>query len=138
MEVSFHLNAPADFPQGYSSRYPLDRRLCGPQSRSGIGGEEKNPCPCLESYLGRQARSLVSVLTELRVQIIQEQRLKTGQRPDELVSNGNALRHDQVIDSTWLDACCILLRIIAPRVNVYLRSRGTVSQNINFNNTAQR
>jgi hypothetical protein len=28
------------YPQG--NRYPLDRRLGGPQSRSGRGGEEKN------------------------------------------------------------------------------------------------
>jgi hypothetical protein len=29
-------------PQGKSPWYPLDRRLGGPQSRSGSGGEEKN------------------------------------------------------------------------------------------------
>jgi hypothetical protein len=31
--------------QGNSPRYPLDRRLGGPQSRSGRGGEEKNSQP---------------------------------------------------------------------------------------------
>jgi hypothetical protein len=31
--------------QGKSPWYPLDRRLGGPQSRSGRGGEEKNPQP---------------------------------------------------------------------------------------------
>jgi hypothetical protein len=31
------------YPQGKSPRYPLDRRLGEPQSRSGRGGEEKNP-----------------------------------------------------------------------------------------------
>jgi hypothetical protein len=30
------------YPQGKSSWYLLDRRLGGPQSRSGRGGEEKN------------------------------------------------------------------------------------------------
>jgi hypothetical protein len=30
------------YPQGKSPWYPLDRRLGGPQSRSGRGGEEKN------------------------------------------------------------------------------------------------
>jgi hypothetical protein len=30
------------YPQGKSPQYPLDRRLSGPQSRSGRGGEEKN------------------------------------------------------------------------------------------------
>jgi hypothetical protein len=29
------------YPRGKSSRYPLDRRLGGPQSRSGQRGEEK-------------------------------------------------------------------------------------------------
>jgi hypothetical protein len=37
-------------PQGKSLWYPLDRRLGGPQSRSGRGGEEKNsqPLPGIE------------------------------------------------------------------------------------------
>jgi hypothetical protein len=30
------------YPQGKSPCYPLDRRLGGPQNRSGRGGEEKN------------------------------------------------------------------------------------------------
>jgi len=30
------------YPQGKSLWYPLDRRLGGPQSCSGHGGEEKN------------------------------------------------------------------------------------------------
>jgi len=38
--VSFTL--PPLYPQGKSPHYPLDRRLGGPQSRSGHGGEEKN------------------------------------------------------------------------------------------------
>jgi hypothetical protein len=41
MEVSGQLHAPAALPQGKSSWYALDRRLGGPQSRSGRGGEEK-------------------------------------------------------------------------------------------------
>jgi hypothetical protein len=38
------------YPQGMRPCYPLDRRLSGPQSRSGRGGEEKNsyPLPALE------------------------------------------------------------------------------------------
>jgi hypothetical protein len=53
--------------RGKSPRYPLDRRLGGPQNRSGHGGEEKNSHNCTrpELILGRPARSLVSVLTEL-------------------------------------------------------------------------
>jgi hypothetical protein len=35
------------YPQGKSSRCPLDRRLGEPQSRSGRGGEEKSSQPPL-------------------------------------------------------------------------------------------
>jgi hypothetical protein len=50
MEVSGQLHASVALPQGKSPWYPLDRRLGGPQSRSGRGGEEKNsqPPPGLE------------------------------------------------------------------------------------------
>jgi len=46
MEVSDQLHAPAALPhpQGKSPWYPLDRRLGGPQSRSG-SGDEKNSQP---------------------------------------------------------------------------------------------
>jgi hypothetical protein len=48
-------------------RYPLDRRLSGPQSCSGHNGEEKKSCycPCQEFNPGCPACSLVYVLTEL-------------------------------------------------------------------------
>jgi hypothetical protein len=49
MEVSGQLHATADLPPGKSPWYPLDRRLGGPQSRSGRGGEEKIPSPCRDS-----------------------------------------------------------------------------------------
>jgi hypothetical protein len=48
MEVNGQLHAPAALPQGKSLWYPLDRRLGGPQSRSGRGGEEKNSQPPTE------------------------------------------------------------------------------------------
>jgi hypothetical protein len=41
--VSF--TARQHYPKGKSPWYPLDRRLGGPQSRSGRGGEEKNSQP---------------------------------------------------------------------------------------------
>jgi len=44
MEVSGQLHAPAALPPG-TEPYPLDRRLGGPQSHSGRGGEEKNSQP---------------------------------------------------------------------------------------------
>jgi hypothetical protein len=44
------------YPRGKSPRHPLDRRLGGPQSRSGRCGEERNQCLYRESKLGRPAR----------------------------------------------------------------------------------
>jgi hypothetical protein len=50
MDLSGQFHAPAAYSQGKSHLYPLDRRLCGLQSRSERGGEEKNsrPLPRLE------------------------------------------------------------------------------------------
>jgi hypothetical protein len=46
MEVSGQRQAPAAlYPRGKDPRYPLDRRLGGPQSRSGQRFWEKNPLP---------------------------------------------------------------------------------------------
>jgi hypothetical protein len=50
-----------------SPRYPLDTRMGGPQSRSGRGGEEKNPCPSRESNSGHPAHNLVTVLVHVNV-----------------------------------------------------------------------
>jgi hypothetical protein len=47
VEVSGQLHVPAALPQAKSSWYPLDRRLRGPQSRSGRGGDEENSRPLL-------------------------------------------------------------------------------------------
>jgi hypothetical protein len=41
MEVSCQLYDPTALPPGKKNRYLLDRKLGGPQSRSGRGGEEK-------------------------------------------------------------------------------------------------
>jgi hypothetical protein len=49
MEVSGQLYAPAALPQEKNPWYPLGRRLGGPQSRSGRGGEEKISQPRRES-----------------------------------------------------------------------------------------
>jgi hypothetical protein len=45
MEVSCQPHARPFYPQGKSPWFPLDRRLGGPQSRSGRGGEGKNSQP---------------------------------------------------------------------------------------------
>jgi hypothetical protein len=46
MEVKGQVDAPPLYPGGKSHRYPLDRRLGGPQSQSGHGGEEKKSFSC--------------------------------------------------------------------------------------------
>jgi hypothetical protein len=43
LEVSGQLDAPVALPPGKSLRHPLDRRLCGPQSRCGRRGENSWP-----------------------------------------------------------------------------------------------
>jgi hypothetical protein len=56
------------YPQGKSPWYPLDRRLGGPQSRSGRGGEEKNsqtPSGIEPLNPDRPAHSLVVIPTDL-------------------------------------------------------------------------
>jgi hypothetical protein len=47
MEVSGQIHAPAALPRGKEPRYPLDRRLGGPQSQCGRRGE--NSWPYLDS-----------------------------------------------------------------------------------------
>jgi hypothetical protein len=42
MELNGQLHAPATLHPGKESRYPLDRRLGGPQTRSWRYGEDKN------------------------------------------------------------------------------------------------
>jgi hypothetical protein len=39
------IHVPAALSRGKSPRYPLDMRLCGPQSRYGGCRKEKNPLP---------------------------------------------------------------------------------------------
>jgi hypothetical protein len=43
MELCGKLHAPAAVPPKKEPWYPLDKRLSGPKSCSGRGGEEKNP-----------------------------------------------------------------------------------------------
>jgi hypothetical protein len=56
MKVNAYVHAPADLP-GKESPVPLDRKLGGPQSRSGRCKEEKKiSCPYRESNPSRSAR----------------------------------------------------------------------------------
>jgi hypothetical protein len=45
MEKKGQFHDPTSLSQNKRHRYPLDRRLGGPQSRSERGGEEKNSQP---------------------------------------------------------------------------------------------
>jgi len=52
-------SSPGRFTPRKGLRYALDRRrLGGPQSRSGLDGEEKNSLPCRTSNPGRSAHNL--------------------------------------------------------------------------------
>jgi hypothetical protein len=55
------------YPQGKSPWYLLDRRLGGPKSRSGRGGEEKNsqPLPGLEPPIIQPVSELSQLLNEI-------------------------------------------------------------------------
>jgi hypothetical protein len=46
-----------NLPPGKCHGYPLDKRLCGPQSQSGWAGKEKNPCLWQELNPSSQTRS---------------------------------------------------------------------------------
>jgi hypothetical protein len=73
VEVQLHpfLNSAVDrgpqplYLRAKSPRYPLDRRLAGPQSRSERSGEERKSqhCPYREVNPHRPARSIVSILS---------------------------------------------------------------------------
>jgi len=52
------------YPRGKSPRHPLDRRLGGPQRRSGRGGEEENSLPLPGIEPRSPSRSLVTLLSE--------------------------------------------------------------------------
>jgi hypothetical protein len=65
--VSGQLHAPDALPPGKDPRYPLHRRLGGPQIRSRRGGEEKNsqPPPGIEPQNSARPACSVAILTEL-------------------------------------------------------------------------
>jgi hypothetical protein len=69
MEVNGQLHAPAALPPWKSPRYPLDRRLGGPQSRFGSGGEKKNSQPLSKigpTIIQPVAQRYTTVLTPLQ------------------------------------------------------------------------
>jgi hypothetical protein len=65
MEVSSQIQVAAPSPHVKSSRYPVDRRLCGLQNWSGRYDVERNLVPLLGIKPGLPIHSLVDVPTEL-------------------------------------------------------------------------
>jgi hypothetical protein len=57
MKVSGQLRAPDALPPGKNTRYPLDRRLVGPQSRSDSYGVELNFNNSIRVYLRTNLRA---------------------------------------------------------------------------------
>jgi hypothetical protein len=56
---------PSCFNSKKESLYPLNRRLCGPQSQSGHFGEEKSLAPTTIQTPGHPAHSVVTIVTTL-------------------------------------------------------------------------
>jgi hypothetical protein len=69
MDVSGQLHAPAALPREKSPWYPLDRRLGGPQSRTGCGGEEKNSQPPPGDVLHLLSYYPISIVLKIRAVI---------------------------------------------------------------------
>jgi hypothetical protein len=65
MELSGQLHAVAALSASKKTFLPIDRRLFGHQSWSGMDAEEKGLWSCRASNPGHSARSLVTVLAEL-------------------------------------------------------------------------
>jgi hypothetical protein len=66
MGVSGQHHAPAAlYPRGKDPRYPVDKRLGGPQSRSGRRGQKKNPLPLLGIEPRSTSPQSDTILTEL-------------------------------------------------------------------------
>jgi hypothetical protein len=67
MEMSGYIHAPDALPMGKDPRYPLHRRLGGPQSRSESGVKKKKvpSLPLLGIEHCRSVCSLVTIVTEL-------------------------------------------------------------------------
>jgi hypothetical protein len=71
MELSVRLHTPAALPPGGQPRYPVYRRLGGPQSQCGRYGEEQSLLPLLGIELGHPVRRVVTIQTELsRLRIV--------------------------------------------------------------------
>jgi hypothetical protein len=64
MQESGQLHAAAALFRGESCRYTLERKLCGPQNRTGRGGEKENPFLDENRTPGRPVGSPVTIPTE--------------------------------------------------------------------------
>jgi hypothetical protein len=67
MEVSRKL-----YPRGKSPWYPVDRRMGGPQSRSGHGGDEEKSCHCPRPPPGSETQEKYAIpeaFTAVKIQV---------------------------------------------------------------------
>jgi hypothetical protein len=65
MELSDCFHGLGTLSRGKRTHYPIDRRLCGSQSRCEYGGKERNPFPWWELNLECPACKAVTLLAEL-------------------------------------------------------------------------
>jgi hypothetical protein len=111
MEVSGQRHAPAASPPGKEPRYPLYRRLGGPQSRSGRGGEEKNsqPLPGLEPPIIQPvAQRYTTELSRLQLFLQLLVKIKVGPHLQKLIIcfRGSAFSVPQLGDDISLKKRC--------------------------------
>jgi hypothetical protein len=90
MKGNGQLHSPAALPPGKEPRYPLDKRLSGPQSRSRRCGEEKSSLPGIERRFSGHQLCNLEILTELsRLEEWKEERAKKGNnRTTEQIKKG--------------------------------------------------
>jgi hypothetical protein len=87
------------YPQGKGPCYPLDRRLGGPQSRSGRGSEEKHsqPLPGLELPIAQPvAQRYTTELSQLLKQKLRFISILIFLKPFKVLLNGGILGYDAV------------------------------------------
>jgi hypothetical protein len=113
-------HAPAALPSRNRSRYPLDRRLCGPKNRSGWCGEKKNI-----ALAGNQTPAVQPVARQYTDLAI----------PRNMFSPGMSLSRKRV-NSVWGLRDEVPRHWIIPRISVFItsptRKRETAGRHTNI------
>jgi hypothetical protein len=119
MEVIGQLHAPPLYPQEKIPWYPLDRRLGGPQSRSGGGGEEKNSQPLLGLSFSKVDSSGFFLLEAYKIHSLSEK--KKCKMSVECVTESSELQ--SVLPMKWLP-------VPVQKLNIVLVCRTTAGAHI--------